>query len=306
MNFGLVIAMFAAGTFGAIVVGLLSKWIDRKVTARVQWRVGPPWYQPLADIIKLLGKETIVPETARGTGFLILPLIGFAAVSVAATILLWANMYPESGFVGDVIVVLYLLTVPALCIILGGSASGNPLGAVGAAREMKLLLGYELPLLLVILVGVFASSGSFSLGAIKMTDTVGVAGSIGCVLAFIVSVMCAQAKLGLVPFDIAEADCEIATGPFIEYSGAPLAMLFLTKAMLLAVVPVFIITVLWGGFSFATVGAALASIGKYVLFLVLLVLIRNTNPRVRIDQALRFFWFWMTPLAIIAVILSMV
>jgi NADH-quinone oxidoreductase subunit H len=311
VNLVLAIPAFAGAITGTVIIGMASKWIDRKVTARLQWRVGPPWYQPLADFIKLLGKETIMPETARGTGFLLMPLIGFAAVSVAATILWWINFSPKSGFVGDVIVVLYLLTIPSLMLVLGGSSSGNPLGAVGAAREMKLILAYELPLLLAILAAILGSStegirSSFQLGSLKMSETIGVWPTIGCILGFMVTLFCIQAKLGLVPFDMAEAECEIATGPIIEYSGAPLAMVYLTRIMLLAVMPLFIITVFWNGFSFASFGGAAASIGKYVLVLVVTILVRNTNPRLRIDHALRFFWFAMTPAAIVALLISMI
>jgi len=306
VNLTTVIPVFAGATAGTILLGLISKWIDRKVTARVQWRVGPPFYQPLIDVIKLLGKETIVPESARMTGFLLAPLLGFAAAAVAATILFMANLDPDAGFVGDVIVVLYLLTIPSLAIILGGSASGNPLAAVGAGREMKLILSYELPMLLAILAAIVGSSGDFRLGELTRSNTAGICPTIGCVLGFIVILMCIQAKLGLVPFDIAEAGCEIASGPFIEYSGAALAIIHLTKAMLLAVMPIFAVTVFWGGFSFASILAGIASVLKYVLIIVIVVLVRNTNPRVRIDHAMRFFWFMMTPVAIVALILSMI
>lgn len=299
------IPLLVGATAGTIVLGLLSKFIDRKVTAWVQWRKGPPWYQPAVDILKLLGKETVVPEGARMTGFLLAPLLGFAAVCVAATLLWWVHFNPEAGFTGDVIVVLYLLTIPSLAIIIGGSASGNPLAAVGAGREMKLIIAYELPMLLAILAAIAGSSKNFQLGSLISVSTTGIAATIGCVLGFIVVLMCVQAKLGLVPFDIAEAGCEIASGPFIEYSGAPLAILFLTKAMLFAVLPIFVITIFWGGFAFGSIGAAAASIGKYVLVLVVLTLVRNTNPRVRIDHAMKFFWFIMTPLAALALILSM-
>ena len=88
------------------VAGLLATWVDRKVTARVHWRVGPPWYQPFADTVKLLGKEVLVPAGAKSTGFLIAPVIGLAAATLASTILWMASLYPESSFVGDSIVVL--------------------------------------------------------------------------------------------------------------------------------------------------------------------------------------------------------
>jgi len=305
MSASWIVLIYILGVVGTAVVGLLSKWIDRKVSAKIQWRVGPPWYQPLADIIKLLGKETIVPEAARKTGFLLAPLVGFAAVSVAAAILWAANIDPEMAFVGDVIVVLYLLTIPAIAIIAGGAASGNPHGVVGASREMKTLLAYELPFILAILCAIIAKDNTFKLGELVTTPAVGVWATAGTVIAFIVAIFCIQAKLGLPPFDMAEAETEIMGGVYVEYSGAALAVIQLTRAMMLATLPIFLVTVFWGGFSFQS-WAILGSILKYVVILVLLILVKNTNPRVRIDHALKFFWFVLTPVAVIAVILSLV
>ena len=297
--------IYVVGFVGTVVVGLLSKWIDRKVSAKIQWRVGPPWYQPMVDIIKLLGKETILPEAARKTGFLLAPLVGFAAVSVAASILWAANIDPDRAFLGDVIVVLYLLTIPAIAIIAGGAASGNPHGVVGASREMKILLAYELPFILAILCAIIAKGNTFRLGDLVTTNVLGVWGVAGSVIALIVAVFCIQAKLGMPPFDMAEAETEIMGGVYVEYSGAPLAVIQLTRAMMLATLPIFLVTVFWGGFSFRS-WAILGSILKYVVILVVLILVKNTNPRVRIDHALKFFWFILTPAAVLAVILSFV
>ena len=305
MSAAVLVPVMLLSVVGTAVLGFLSKWIDRKVTARVQWRVGPPWYQAFADFFKLLGKETVIPEAAKGTGFLLAPVIGFAATSVAAVILWCANINPELGFGGDIIVVLYLLTVPSLALILGGSASGNPHGAVGASREMKLILSYELPFVLAVLAAVVGSSRSLDLGATIMAQSHSWTATLGTVIAFIVALMCVQAKLGLVPFDIAEAECEIMSGPYVEYSGPPLALFYLTKAMLFALLPVFLITVFWGGIGGSVLGVV-TGILKYVLILVVLILVRNTNPRVRIDHAMRFFWFMMTPLAILAVVLAII
>ena len=88
------------GLLFTAIVGLLTQWVDRKVSARVQWRVGPPWYQPFADILKLLGKEIVIPEGAKRTGFLLAPLAGLAAVGVVSTMLWLANI-SDAGFVGD-------------------------------------------------------------------------------------------------------------------------------------------------------------------------------------------------------------
>ncbi|GAG47056.1 unnamed protein product, partial [marine sediment metagenome] len=129
-------------------------------------------------------------------------------------------------------------------------------------------------------------------------------GSASGVIALIVAIVCMQAKLGLVPFDIAEAETEIIGGPIIEYSGAPLAVFKLTKAMLLFTVPIFLIVAFMGGISVHG-WSLLWGILKYVALLLIIVLIRNTNPRLRIDQALRFFWGHMTVLAVAAVVLAL-
>jgi len=300
------IGVFAAATLATLVLGLITKWVDRKVTALVQWRVGPPWYQPLADIVKLFGKETIVPEHA-GIGFLLAPIVGVAATCVAVAMIWAANVSPETGFVGDIIVALYLLAVPSLMIVLGGSASGNPHAAVGASREMKLLLAYELPFVLAILAVILGAEGkpTLSLGAIAHSEMRGVLPSIACVVGFLISIFCIQAKLGLVPFDIAEAETEIMGGPFVEYSGPPLGMFYIMKALLFAALPVFLVTVFWGGFGPGLVGWLLGVV-KYLVVVVIMVLMRNTNPRVRIDHAMKFFWFGLTPIGVFALALAMV
>jgi len=311
---------FLAAVVGTIVLGLVSKWIDRKVTAMIQWRVGPPFIQPLADIVKLLGKETLIPETAKRTGFLLAPVVSFAAVCAAAAILWVPNVSPGSGFGGDLVVVFYLLMIPSLGLMWGGFASGNPVSAMGASREMKLILAYELPFFLALIVVVLrvAKMGpegalpTFQLGSILSTQVEHgwAIGSVSGVLAAIVAVLCIQAKLGLVPFDIAEAETELMGGIILEYSGPSLAMILLTRSMMLAVLPVLAVTVFAGGFSIAgatvlaKVVSGVVSILKYVVVIVLVVLIRNTNPRMRIDQALKFFWFFLTPIAVIAVVLT--
>ena len=286
------------------VVGLLTTWVDRKVTARVQYRVGPPWYQPFADTVKLFGKEVIVPAGARWTGFLLMPVVGLAAATLASTILWLVNLNPAASFVGDTIVTLYIMTIPAIALIIGGSASGNPLGALGASREMKLLFGYELPLVISVLTTI-VKVGSFSFEKILIYQEYNgpMLGSVSGVIAFIVAILCAQAKLGFIPFDIPEAETEIAGGTHIEYSGAPLAIVRLNTAIMYLVMPLFIITMFWGGVTF--IGwRILTSILKYVAIVVIIVLIKNTNPRVRIDHAVRFFWGPMFALSAVALILA--
>lgn len=288
------------------VAGLLASWIDRKVTARVQWRVGPPWWQNFADFIKLLGKETIVPQGTSKTTFLLAPIFGLAAVTIVSTLLWLTIINPASTFIGDLIVVLYLLTIPAIAVIIGGFASRNPLASLGASREMKLILSYELPFILVCLIPVIQAGGTIRLGEILnyQINNGMILGSLSGGLAFIVAILCMQAKLTLAPFDIPEAEQEIMAGPYIEYSGPTLAVFKLTRQMMLFVVPMFLVVLFLGGIIFSG-WHILWGILKYVILLVIIVLIRNTNPRVRIDQAVKFFWGPMTLLAIIAVLLAL-
>jgi NADH-quinone oxidoreductase subunit H len=299
------IFILAVSTIVVFILGLFTSWIDRKVTARVQARIGPPWYQPIADILKLLGKETLVPQGSGRTVFIMAPLFGFAGATLASALLGYVLVKPEGGFIGDIVVLVYLLMIPAISLILGASASGNPLAIVGASREMKLILGYELPYLIAVATVVIKSDYDFRLANIvgfQVQNGVNIL-SISGVIGFVVLLMSSQAKLGLVPFDISEADQELMGGIITEYSGALLGIIRMTKTILIAIIPLFIIILLFGGIQFRGF-SILWGIVQYLFIIVLVVLIRNTNPRVRIDQAMKFFWGPMTILAIVGLALA--
>ncbi|RKX71855.1 hypothetical protein DRP53_00235 [candidate division WOR-3 bacterium] len=282
-------------------IGLFLTWIDRKVTARIQWRVGPPIYQPYADFIKLLLKETFVPKGASKVAFLLAPFLGLIGVNVVSTMLFLMNFHPDLSFVGDIIVIIYLLALPPLSVIIGGASARNPLSSVGASREMTLFFGYELPFLIAVAIAVI-KTGSLKIGEIIIHQKLygPLLYSFSGVIAGLVFLIVTQAKLTFVPFDIPEAEQEIMAGPYLEYSGVALAIFKLTRAMLFFVLPVFLITILWGGM------ASPWSIVKFLVIVVLIVLIKNTNPRLRIDQALKFFWIGLGILSLIGLILALV
>jgi len=302
---GLVVA-FMLGSVGTLALGSAAKWLDRKVTARVQWRVGPPWYQPAMDCLKLMGKETLVPSTGQTTAFLIAPLIGLAAVCLAATLLWVMNLERGISFVGDAIVVIYLLAIPAVAAMLGAAAAGSPHASMGASREMKLLLSYELPLIVALLVAVVQTGGSFRIGEIlagQAAAPVALA-SISGTLALLVGILCIHAKLGLVPFDQAEAETELQAGIYTEYSGAVLGIVFLSRLAMLVALPLLLVTLFLGGVSLSGWGL-LFSVLKLLAVLVVITLLRNTNPRLRIDQSVKFFWYIATPAALAALLLAL-
>lgn len=277
-----------------LVTGLVASWVVRKVSAKVQYRVGPPFFQPFYDIMKLLGKETLVPRDAQRVLFMSAPLIGMAGVLLLATMLWRISLAPEKLFVGDIIVAIYLMVLPSLALILGSSSSASPHASVGAAREMKMVMGYELPLVLAFIVIIIKTGGTLSLAAISSNVTVL---SISGFLAFAVALLCMQAKLGFVPFDIPEAETELASGVLMEYSGALLAIWQMMQAMMLIALPLFLVMVFLGGFG----PGVWAGTGKLVLILVIIILIKNTNPRLRIDQAMNFFWRYCTLALVIAI-----
>ncbi|MFB0554113.1 MAG: respiratory chain complex I subunit 1 family protein [Phycisphaerae bacterium] len=288
------------GFLFTVVLGLVACWIVRKVSALVQWRVGPPLLQPFYDIMKLMGKETLIPQDAQRTVFLAAPHAGLAGVLLLST-MLWRITITQTAFVGDIIVAIYLMVLPSLALILGSSASASPHATIGTSREMKLVMGYELPLVLAFIVVIIKTGGQLNLAAIaEHTPVLSISG----MLAFLAALLCVQAKLGFVPFDIAESETEVASGIIIEYSGALLAVWKVMQAMMLVALPLFLVMVFLGGFG-TTLGWPLVwGIGKYVLVLVLLILIKNTNPRVRIDQAMKFFWVYCGIALVVAIILA--
>jgi NADH-quinone oxidoreductase subunit H len=287
------------GFIFAAIAGMLAGWVDRKVTARIQYRVGPPWYQNFADIIKLLGKEIITPS-GRALTFLLSPLIGLIAASLVATMLGGSILNMSLSFSGDLIVVIYLLTIPAVSLIIGAFSCANPLASVGGSREMKLVLAYELPFILAISITIIKTAQMNLAGLITyQLENGSVAASVSGALGFAVALLCIQAKLCFVPFDASEAEQEIMAGALIEYSGLPLALFRLTRFILLYSLPLFLITLFFSG-SVSIISLAY----KYILILVAIILIKNTNPRLRIDQSIGFFWKILTPIAVLAVVLA--
>ncbi len=289
------------GFLFTLIVGMIASWIARKVSALVQWRVGPPLLQPLYDVAKLMGKEILIPQEANRTVFVMAPLVGMSGVLLLST-MLGVVALTQAAFVGDVVVAIYFLALPSLALILGSSASASPHASLGTSREMKLVMSYELPLLMALIVVLIKTGGQISLAAIADETTVL---SVSGMLAFIVSLLCIHAKLGFVPFDMAEAETELASGILMEYSGALLGVWKIMQMMMLVALPMFLVMVFMGGFG-STWGDLAWGIGKYVLVLVLVILIKNTNPRVRIDQAMKFFWAYCGVTLFVAIVLAMI
>jgi len=281
-------------------------WFDRKVTAQVQFRKGPPVLQPFYDFFKLLlVKETLLPARGAPITFLVAPVLGLFGATAAGVFILVPLFNLQIGFEGDVMVIFYLLTIPSLTYIIGALASGNPLASVGASREIKLIISYELTFLLFFAAIILKADQTMRMSEIiqMQTQTAPFIGSLSGILLFIAGVFCVQAKLGMVPFDIAEAETELSEGSFIEYSGTVYAMVKLTRYIMLFILPALIAGFLMSGFHLQGWGI-LWAILKLLAVVLLLTLIRNTNPRLKIKQAMRFFLIGMNALVIIAIALT--
>ncbi len=305
LSLGAFYTLVFPGFLFAAIVGLFLTWVDRKVAAAVQSRVGPPWFQPYADIGKLLDKRMILPIRSDRAGFIGAPVLAVAGSTLVAVIVLRALFAPGSGFVGDLIVLLYLAMLPPIALIIGGAASRSPFGAIGAGREMSMVLAYEVGFLLA------AITVMVRVKSIMLADIIAyqvahgaIIASASGLIAFVVMLLCVHAKLGFLPFDIGEAESEIIGGPLAEYSGVGLALFKIARAMLFFVLPVFACLLFLGAVE-PTLLSVLGFLLKLIAVLVILIAVKTTHARLKLAQALRFFWGTVAVAGAAAVVLAL-
>lgn len=286
------------------LLGLSAGWLDRKISARFQFRAGPPFFQNFNDFIKLLGKDTLIVKDSISILFILSPLVSFSMLVLVSAISGMALFFNQS-FGGDLIVIMYLLLINSITIVFGGASTGNVYSSVGAGREMKLLLADELAFIFVCLVPVVKSGYNLELVEFLEVQNAGGAfiNSFSGIIGFTIGLLCIQAKMSLPPFNIPEAETEIVDGPFMEYSGPLLAFWTLNHFLMYVVFPFLLIIMFLGGFSLNGIGILWAVI-KYLLILLVMIILKNTNPRVRIDTALNFFWKYAAAAGSLAVILA--
>jgi NADH-quinone oxidoreductase subunit H len=286
--------------------GFAAEFVDRKLYARLQNRVGPPWFQPVADFIKLAGKQDVVPGKADPLIFRLMPML---ALSATATALLYIPLWSTQAlcaFPGDVVVVLYLLTVPALSFFLAGWYSDSPYALLGAVRAITQFFAYEAPLFLAILAPALLA-GSWSLSEITAfyAGRPGLAALNG--VAFVISLVALLAKLEKGPFDIPEAETEIVAGTFTEYSGRLLAIFRLAINVEMVVGAALIAAVfLPFGLRSGPVLGFVFFLLKTLLVVCLLSVLRTVLARLRVDQMIDFCWKVVAPLAFAQLLVDLV
>ncbi|OGD15113.1 MAG: NADH dehydrogenase [Candidatus Aminicenantes bacterium RBG_16_66_30] len=301
------------GLLFLFVYSTFCEWFDRKVYARLQNRMGPTHtgrfglLQPIADFFKLMAKEDIVPEASDKRLFTVLPIIGLAVVSTAGLLLpVWNFDLANPGltsFSGDIIVVLYLLSLPTLILFLAAWSSTNPFSTIGGARVLTMLFGYEVPLFLTILSPAILAD-SWRLAEIAAFYQAKPLLLLTNLLGFLVAVIAVQAKLERTPFDIPHAETEIVGGTFTEYSGKKLALFRLTFDIELVISSGLLATVFLGGFPGGAVVGFIHFVVKTLFVIFLLSLLRALTSRIRIDQVVSFAWKYLAPLAVLQLLVA--
>ena len=311
------ILVFPGFTF-ILFLSLFCEWIDRKIEARFQNRVGPMVagpsgiLQPLADFIKLLTKEDIEPRDAKKLVFRFAPLAAFSIMVFAmcflpidgASILSSGSAIAQSGFNGDLIIILVFATIANFLLFLAGWASANPYGTISSARVLTQFLGYDIPLYLVALTPAFIA-GSLSIGIIASFPYI-----ILAPWAFVLFMITMQAELEKGPFDVPHSESELVGGLETEYTGAKLAFLHLTRNVQVIFGSALVVTLFLGGpsgpvfFGLDWLFYTLWFVLKLVIVVAISSYIANVFARLRIDQVLTGNWKILLPAALLSLMLT--
>ena len=279
----LALLIFPGGVF-LILFGLAYEWIDRKLLAQLQNRIGPRWFQPLADVIKLLAKEEVVPEGVNPTLFVALPIVALAGSLTAALYTPVFGIKPAASYPGDLIITIYLLSLLTICMGLAGSTNAlNRFSLVGATRTLTQLFSYEAPFMLAML-GPAIVAGSWQIDKITayaenhwliLTQPIG----------FLVALIGLMGKLEMPPLDAPEAETEIVAGALTEYSGRGFALFRIGKVVELVIGLTLVATFYLGG-----VANPLLFLVKTLVLLFVLVGLQSLMTRLRIDQTVGLWW----------------
>jgi len=299
----------AVGTFGLALV-IFTIWLERKLYARIQDRLGPnrvgPWgiFQTFPDMIKIFTKEYITPDGADKVVFNLAPIL-----SVSAVLLIWAVIPFAPTVIGtDVNVgVLYIVAVGAagtLSILMAGWSSNNKYALLGAFRAVAQMVSYEVPMVLALLVPVLLGQtmGINSLVASQQVWYIVVAP-----LAALIFFISSMAETGRAPFDLLEAESELVAGYQTEYSGLKFGMFFVGEFLHAFTIAALTVTLFLGGWrgpwseTFPILGMFYFFFKTFLIYFVV-AWIRISLPRLRIDQMLNFNWKFLTPIALVLLI----
>lgn len=287
------ILMIFLYSIASIFIGLIFMGIGRKLTARIHLRYGPPFYQSIMDVIKLLSRKSFTHNFVMDLG-MVMSLAGLIGT------MLYVPIAGHTAFLSNsnMIVIMYLMAIGYLGMAMAVAASGNPNATIGVSRALTMMLGYEVPFFTVIL-GMILMNNSSSVLAIANSQ-VGILGwnLWKMPLGYIAAEIALQAMMGEKPFDAMIAPAEIASGPMVELSGKYLGLAFLTHAVSIFVETGLIVNLFFGG------GANVFDfLLKQLSVYLIAVIFDNLFPRYKIEQAVKFLWIIPMGLAVIQLLL---
>ena len=307
--------LVAAGTVVGVFLGgfALLSLIERKTLARIQNRIGPNragWFgilQPVADGIKMLTKEDIVPDKAEKFLHLLAPILIVVPAILALGVIPYGREWTPVSLELGLLFFFAVGSLTELSVFIAGWASGSKFPMLGAMRAISQKISYELPLIITAL-GVVMVSGTLSLPHIVEQQNGGFWhwnfftpwGFFAGILFFI----CSIAEANRCPFDLPEGESEIVAGHMTEYSGFKYALFFMGEYLGLFAISALGITLFLGGWQAPLPGLGFVPtwiwfFGKLAFVIFLFLWIRGTYPRVRIDQLMRFAWLCMIPMALL-------
>lgn len=310
--------VMAVGAFllavGSMFFVLFLIWYERKIIGRIQDRPGPnrvgPWgvIQPFADMIKIFTKEYITPAGSDTIPFNIAPVL-----AVGSVMMIWAVLpFAKRIFGVDLNVgALYIIAVGALgtlAIVLAGWSSNNKFALLGAFRAVALLLSYEVPMVLALLVPVILAR---SMGLNTIVERQELWYIFLAPLPAFVFFITSMAEIGRSPFDLLEAESEIATGFIVEYSGLKFGMFYVAEFMHAFTISMIFSTLFLGGWrgpgaeQYPLLGVVYYIIKTFLVYFVVL-LMKGSLPRLRIDQILDLAWKQLTPLALAILMVTVI
>jgi len=306
------VAMAAMVTVFVLVTVLVLVWVERKISADMQSRVGPNRVggrfgplQTVADTIKLLLKEDIFPSGADRVVFWLAPFVVFVPTLMVFMVLPFSGKWMVADLNLGVLFVVAVSAFPVIGLIMAGWSSNNKYAILGAMRAAAQGLSYEIPLVLS-MVCVVVAAGSLRLGDIVSAQSGGrwFILRFPLQLAFLLYFITAMAEVNRVPFDLPEAESELVSGYHVEYSGMRFAFYFLSEFAHLFFVSAFCATLFLGAWEGPWLPPAVWFLVKSYAIVILIMWIRWTVPRLRIDQVMGFAWKLLVPLGLIAVLLT--
>ena len=282
----------------AFLVGLMLVLMMRRVRARIERRVGPPFLQPLYDIIKLYAKKTQISHGYMHDIAVMMLLGGYIASEI---------FLPVPGMDGlanqaDLLTLMYLLMVPMLGMALGVGQCANPNGSIGISRALSSMLAYDIPFVIVVAGAAISYESTNLVQIIEIQQQGGPAtwGLFSMPLLAIAGLISMYAMLGKEPFEIYVAPAEIATGPMVEMSGKYMGALFVMQCFQLYTVGVLYTTLFLGG------GASwLTFLPKVFAVVFISVAITNVFGHYRTDDVIRWIWKWPTGIALLGLAVVM-